>query len=216
MKTSKTIYQFVLDQSGSMSNARVQTVDLFNAQLKTLGEAQELHPEQHFYAALTVFDTDVYHTIGFSAVPGIPNLKLADYQPSGGTALYDAIGDSIARIQTFFAPELKSNEISVVVVILTDGMENSSRRHTASAISSKIKELEQSGNWSFTMLGADFDVHQLAEGLNLKSTSARQYSKSDFFEMERDLTFSILNYAEAKKAGKEAQEFFKVDKKKKI
>ena len=58
MKTSKTIYQFVLDQSGSMSNARPQTVDLFNSQLKTLREAQELHPEQHFYAALTVFDTE--------------------------------------------------------------------------------------------------------------------------------------------------------------
>jgi hypothetical protein len=36
MKTSKTIYQFVLDQSGSMSNARPQTVDLFNSQLKTM------------------------------------------------------------------------------------------------------------------------------------------------------------------------------------
>jgi hypothetical protein len=213
MKTSKTIYQFVLDQSGSMSNARPQTVDLFNSQLKTLREAQEMHPEQHFYAALTVFDTEVYHTIGFSVVQGMPSLNLADYQPSGGTAMYDAIGDSIARIQTFFAPELKSKEASVVVVILTDGMENSSRRHTASAISSQVKELEQSGSWSFTMLGADFDVHQLAEGLNLKQSSTKQYSKRDFFEMQQDLSFSILSYAQEKKAGKESIEFLKSDKK---
>jgi len=213
MKSSKTIYQFVLDQSGSMSNARPQTVDLFNAQLKTLQEAQELHPEQHFYSALTVFDTEVYHTIGFSAVKGMPNLKLAEYQPSGGTALYDAIGDSIARIQTFFAPELKRKEASVVVVILTDGMENSSRRYAASTVSAQIRELEQCGNWSFTMLGADFDMHQLAEGLNLKQTSVKQYSKSDFFEMQQDLSFSILNYADEKKQGKESIEFLKSDKK---
>jgi hypothetical protein len=76
-----------------------------------------------------------------------------------------------------------------------------------------VKELEQSGSWSFTMLGADFDVHQLAEGLNLKQSSTKQYSKRDFFEMQQDLSFSILSYAQEKKAGKESIEFLKSDKK---
>jgi hypothetical protein len=53
----------------------------------------------------------------------------------------------------------------------------------------------------------------LAEGLNLKQSSTKQYSKRDFFEMQQDLSFSILSYAQEKKAGKESIEFLKSDKK---
>lgn len=213
MKNSKTVYHFVLDQSGSMSDVRLQTVDLFNAQLKTLCEVQESHPEQHFYAALTVFNSDVYHSFGFSPAGSMPELRLADYNPSGGTALNDAIGDSVARIQTFFAPELRAKEVSVVVVILTDGMENSSRRFSPQAISSMVKELEQTGDWSFTILGADIDVHQMANQFSMKGTSAKQYSKQDFFSMQQDLTHSIQRYAIGKLTGQVPREFLKDSKK---
>jgi uncharacterized protein YegL len=213
MKNSKTVYHFVLDQSGSMSDVRVQTVDLFNAQLKALREVQEAHPEQHFYAALTVFNSEVYHNFGFSPASSMPELRTADYNPNGGTALNDAIGDSVARIQTFFAPELRAKEVSVVVVILTDGMENASRRFSPQAISSMVKELEETGDWSFTILGADFDVHQMANQLSMKDSSAKHYSKQDFFSMQKDLTHSMHHYAKQKSSGLVPSEFLKESKK---
>ena len=40
MKNTKTIYHFIIDQSGSMSGMEEQTIAGFNEQLKTLKELQ--------------------------------------------------------------------------------------------------------------------------------------------------------------------------------
>jgi hypothetical protein len=51
-------------------------------------------------------------------------------------------------------------KMSVVMVILTDGIENASREFTYhTTIKRTIKALEETEKWSFTFLGADIDAN---------------------------------------------------------
>jgi len=48
MKNKKTIYQFVLDKSGSMGDCLTGTITGFNEQLKKITELQAEFPDQEF------------------------------------------------------------------------------------------------------------------------------------------------------------------------
>ena len=48
MKNKKTLYHFVLDKSGSMSNCVETTINGFNNQLDTIKQLQKEFPEQEF------------------------------------------------------------------------------------------------------------------------------------------------------------------------
>ncbi len=59
MKNTKTLYHFVLDKSGSMSDCIEATITGFNSQLETIRELQSEFPEQEFVMSLTIFDSQV-------------------------------------------------------------------------------------------------------------------------------------------------------------
>ena len=131
------------------------------------------------------------------------------YIPNGYTALYDAIGLTVDRVRENYANELENNQMSVVVIILTDGHENASRRYDMPRIARMIKELEATDKWTFTILGADFDITSVSSDMNFRSTASINYSKSDFKHMEEDIEDSLRNYADRKSKGFIDKEFFK-------
>jgi hypothetical protein len=55
-----------------------------------------------------------------------------------------------------------------VVVILTDGFENSSRNYTLEDIRTIITRLEATGNWTFSFIGATLYVVDIAEQMSIK------------------------------------------------
>lgn len=94
----------------------------------------------------------------------VPPLNL---QPRGMTALNDGIGRLVTEIGSELAA-LKEDERPglVVVVIMTDGLENSSREWTAATIKELITQQEAGYGWKFIFLGSGIDVQQ--EGVNLR------------------------------------------------
>ena len=50
MKNKKTLYHFVLDKSGSMSNCRETTVNGFNSQLDTIRDLQKEFPDKVIFS----------------------------------------------------------------------------------------------------------------------------------------------------------------------
>ena len=130
MKNKKTIYHFIIDKSGSMSGMEQQAVSGFNTQLATLQELKQTYPEQEFKVSLTYFNHHVQDIILNGSVDQILPMDPRTFDPGGSTALLDAIGKSIYQLKSDFETELKKDEATVVMVIITDGAENASRLYT--------------------------------------------------------------------------------------
>ncbi len=112
MANNATYIEFAIDQSGSMSSCSKGTIEGFNA---FIDEQKSIEGE--CYVTLTKFNTEattIYQNIRVAAVPKL------DFSPMGGTALYDAIEQSISRLNTVPADKR-------LLVIFTDGMDNASK-----------------------------------------------------------------------------------------
>jgi hypothetical protein len=71
-----------------------------------------------------------------------------DYIADGNsTPLFDSVGDLIEQLQA--VPDAADPEVSFVVMVITDGEENSSQKWSGSSISRKIKELQATDRWTF-------------------------------------------------------------------
>ena len=166
VKNKKTYYQIILDKSGSMSDCIESTVNGFNEQMQMIKSLQSKFPEQEVLVSLTTFNQDVDFDVECSKPSALKEMiseqkrsswfneptDYVVYSPNGMTALYDAIGKSVTKIQDIAKKEIEKDEATVVVVIITDGHENSSTEFRYEQIQSMIKELEKSENWTFSYL----------------------------------------------------------------
>jgi uncharacterized protein YegL len=207
MQNKTTYYQFVLDASGSMSNCRHETLQNLNLHLKTIQNLQKEFPEQIFKVSLTLFNTRLNQKWSYKSPLDLEPLPLNSYLPEGSTALLDAIGTQIHEIQHKFGEQLASDEATAVMVILTDGEENSSRYYDFPFISKTIKELEKTGKWTFSFLGTDIDAFHIGEMLNIKKENTMQFNKSEMQHTFNLVDHSLKNYFHNKQTGNYKQDF---------
>ena len=207
MKNKKTLYHFVLDRSGSMSNCTETTISGFNAQVETIKKLQEEFPEQEFEVSLTIFDDVIDHVQSHVAINNFESLSNARYTPRGATALLDAIGMSINQIRITNETKILNNEMSIVMVILTDGMENASREFTYHQIAKTIAELEATEKWNFTFLGADIDAIHTSKMLNIRSENVVSFNKLDMNYMMDDISEGMRQYSQSKSEGVTKKDF---------
>ena len=80
------------------------------------------------------------------------------YRPDGMTALYDAIAHTVLRTDQRLQAEGRGEE-KVLVVVMTDGLENSSTDYDAHAIAELVRAYDERPNWTFVYLGAGHDTH---------------------------------------------------------
>lgn len=210
MKNKTTLYHFIVDQSGSMAGIENQTIAGFNTQLSTIQSLKREFPEQHYLCSLTLFNQEVIDLIQMGQVESISQLSHQSYRPNGTTALLDAIGKSIYSIKTRFGKELENDEMSVVLVIITDGHENASRLYSYHDIAYLIKQLDESGKWTFSYLGADFDAIHTSQMLNIRRENVINFDKSDYMHMMSDVSDSIRNYASEKSSGNLKRDIFDI------
>jgi len=210
MQNKTTLYHFIVDQSGSMAGLEEQTIAGFNAQLKTIQDLKMELPDQSFLCSLTFFNGIVQDRILFQEVSALQPLSRDNYFPSSNTALLDAIGKSIYSIKHKYADELVEDKISIVLVIITDGHENASRLYTYHDIAHMIKELDETGKWTFSFLGADFDAIHTSHMLNIRKENVINFSKSSYSGMMEDVSLSIRNYAEEKTKGNLKRDIFDI------
>lgn len=151
------LINFVLDCSGSMMPVTDATCEGFNQfkmdQLKNPGET---------LMTLTLFDTKFdtrYVGVPLHTVPDLGSVY-NNYYPSGCTALFDAVGESIKKTEHLIKDRNWTDR--VMVVILTDGQENSSqkwhiinpRRDNDQWDVAGLIEWKQKEGWDFIFLGA--------------------------------------------------------------
>lgn len=210
MKNKKTIYQFILDKSGSMSTCREATIKGFNDQLKIIQSLKNEFPDQDYAVSLTTFNGEINHLVRDAHPDFVPALNDATFLPSGSTSLLDAIGFSINKINEVHQLEIQKNEASVVVVILTDGQENTSRYFSYHQVSAMIRHLEGSEKWSFNFIGADIDAFHTSRMLSIKEENVMAFDKKDMNQMMKDVGESMRQYSASKHAGNVKSSIFDI------
>jgi hypothetical protein len=205
MTNKKTYYQVILDKSGSMYDCIESTVTGFNEQIECICNLSKKFPGQEFAVSLTTFNGDIHDDIDRIHPAEIKKLTkktwlknnskdFITYEPSGTTSLYDAIGLSVKKILNIAQEEIEANLASVVVVIITDGHENSSNIYNYHDIQSMIEELELTKKWSFNYLSNTPDAVNYAERLNIKKSNARFYNKRNMSEQWEGVSKSLCSY----------------------
>lgn len=103
---------------------------------------------------------------------------LYQYTPCGSTAMNDGIGTAINRIGQWLndMPE-EERPSKNLIVIMTDGEENSSHEYTLQQVQDMIKHQTDKYNWTFAYMGMDISNAKTAEDLGIKtrSFSSKQY-----------------------------------------
>lgn len=211
MKNNTTLYHFIVDRSGSMYNCVDDTLGGFNAQLKSIEELKNECPDQKFLTSVTLFNSEVDHVVSMNASIGDNRLSRSNYVTSGSTALLDAIGISIQRIERVMGQEVEEGTASVVVVIMTDGYENSSRMFNFKEVSKMISRLSKTGNWTFNFLGADLDSFDTVDSLSIPRQNAKFFSKAEMCANMDDVSASVKAYALRKSEGVVSNNLFNSD-----
>lgn len=165
----------ILDESGSMSSIREQALSGANETLQTIRAAQQENLDDHQMITFVTFDTGgrrpfVRTIIDSEKIETANDLIPDQYQPYGGTPLYDGMGLSITALK-----ELIKEGDHVLVTVITDGFENSSHIYSAEMIKELVESLTSHG-WVFTYIGANQDSEQTADGLGIRSTMDFQAS----------------------------------------
>ena len=187
-ETLKTYVALVLDKSGSMDKIRSEAIDNFNEQLQVLKEessspaavAKKLLQEQNAVGVetrvtMTTFNQSVDILFVDKDVMGVDEITEADYVPDGMTAMYDGMGKTIDALLEL--PDISDDNVSILFITITDGRENSSTVVKREQLQSKIEDLQATGRWTFTYLGANQDVlEQAVENLSMSVGNTMSFS----------------------------------------
>jgi NAD(P)-dependent dehydrogenase (short-subunit alcohol dehydrogenase family) len=205
MKENFTRIAIILDRSGSMESCKESTVAGFNEFIRT---QRELPGEA--MAKLVQFD-DQYETVFDMNLKSCPELTQNTFVPRGSTALLDAQGRTIVELGRELAalPE-HERPSKVIMVTLTDGLENASKQYNLQQIGEMIREQRDKYSWDFVFLGANQDAVATAEAMNIPLPSAMSYSTSKAGIMA--VMAAVSQYVGAARGGKVA-EFSPADRK---
>jgi hypothetical protein len=173
MKDNFTRIMIILDRSGSMESCKESTVAGFNEFIRTQRELPG-----GATIRLVQFD-DQYETVFDKNLKNCPELTQKTFVPRGSTALLDAQGRSIVELgQELAAMPEHERPSKVIVVTITDGLENASKNYSLEQIGTMIKEQRDKYSWDFVFLGANQDAIKTAAAMNIPLPSAMSYSTS--------------------------------------
>lgn len=165
---------FIIDKSGSMSGFEEDTIGGFNSMI----EKQKMGDGKVFVSTV-LFDN--YSNVIHDRVPitEIRPMTKADYQPSGCTALLDAIGCAIHHIGNVHK-YIRKEDIpkNTVFVITTDGMENASRNYSSREVKEMIKKRTEEYGWEFIFVAANIDAIETADRIGIKRERAANYRQT--------------------------------------
>lgn len=168
MKTKRLYIVFVLDASGSMVGQRQESIDGVN---KYVREQIEGKPENvEIFFSLMTFHIETRMVYNSKPMDAVQELTPEDYAPSGGTALFDAIGRAVLETDNIITREQSPDEYKVLMVILTDGENNASTEFTKEKVTELIDAKKGTG-WDFVFLGMGISDWQ-AGGMGIHTSSS--------------------------------------------
>ena len=161
----------ILDKSGSMYNLQSDTIGGFNSLLE-----EQRKKDIPIKVSVGMFNQALETKYDRVNLSEINNLTKEDYVPQGTTALLDAVGNTLSALRN--REEVNAEGNKVLVVIITDGLENASKEWKKPDVKKLISDLQEEKGYEFVFLGADIDAVSVAQGIGIKSENSMKFQKS--------------------------------------
>jgi hypothetical protein len=180
----------LLDRTGSMEPIWSEALSSVNAYADGLA-ALDGGPRVDADITLAVFDAQ--DGLQFDVLrKGVDaqnwnDVSTREVNPRGMTPLYDAIGRIVSLAETD-RPE------KAIIVIMTDGEENSSKEMTKGAAKAALDRVRAKG-WEVVFLGAEFSKFDDAEGVGQTTSRNMAVSKDQLSDSMNRLAQKSKNYA---------------------
>jgi uncharacterized protein YegL len=149
-----------------MASKLNDVVEGFNAYVDGLAKEDKVD----YLFSLTLFDTMVAYRDVAIPLASVRKLNNELYVPGGNTALNDAIGITVRKVE-----DDRPQVDKIITVIMTDGEENSSREWTHNAVKALIDHKEKEGIWTFVFLGAAPNAWVQGRSLGIPAGNVAQY-----------------------------------------
>jgi hypothetical protein len=213
MRDDYTHTTIVLDASKSMSSIKEAIIESFNSFFQEQAEVEgemttslyEFSTEGVFKGLVATNDSsdheDVRQTLDFASLDeGAPlELTVENYAVGGRTPLYDAMVKAIDQTGDRLAAMPESQRpANVIVLVLTDGIENASQADVE-AVRSRVEEQQDTYDWEFLFVGADQDsVLQGGEvGIDASMTADFEPTEESTMTMMSATTRNISQYRDS-------------------
>ena len=171
MKKGLTEMVFILDRSGSMCGLEKDTIGGFNSMIK-----QQKQAEGSAVVSTVLFDDEIKVLHDRVEIDKIREMTDEDYFTCGCTALLDAVGGAIHHIGNIHK-YARNDDVpeKTIFVIITDGLENSSRRYNLAKVKKMISRQKEKYGWEFLFVGANIDAVHTAGAMGIQEDNAVDY-----------------------------------------
>lgn len=187
----------LLDRTGSMSDIWDEALGSVNAYAAAIGKVEDGEADDlETSVTLAVFD----HQEGFQfdvlrkdvQPDAWSNVTNDEVSPRGMTPLFDAINRTIAMAEA-------DNPEKAVIVIMTDGHENSSREVTKDGAKAALDRAEARG-WEVVFLGAEFANFGDADAVGVSSSKQMAVSAGSLAVTQERLARKARDYGKGEEA----------------
>ena len=199
MKKNNNITElvFILDRSGSMSGLESDTVGGFNTMIE-----KQKKQNAPCYVSTVLFNHTSEVLYDRVKLGEVQKMTEENFFVGGSTALMDAIGGAIhhiGNIHKYIRPE--DVPANTMFVIMTDGMENASRRYSSEQVKQMIERQKKRYGWEFLFIGANIDAVETAARYGIDADRAVNYHADK--EGTRVVYQSVANAVCSVRANKE-------------
>lgn len=164
---------FILDRSGSMAGLEGDTIGGFNSMV-----AQQKNQPGRAFVTTVLFDHKVETLYERQPLETVKKLTEKQYFVRGCTALLDAVGGTIRKVNKAQKAALAGRPSNTIFVITTDGMENASKYFTTEEVKRLIEKRKEKNGWEFVFLGANIDAVATAGSIGIDEDFAVDYEAS--------------------------------------
>jgi hypothetical protein len=132
---------------------------------------------------------------------------LTRYEASGQTPLFDSVGELVELLQK--SPDAEDPTVSFLVMTITDGQENASRRYTGAALGKLIREKQATDRWTFVFRVPHGYKRELAS-LGIPEGNIQEWEQTErgFKESTAVLPQAMAVYYSARSAGVRSTDSF--------
>ena len=177
------LIHFLLDRSGSMENCLADTIGGFNAFVR------EQAPKSTM--SLYLFNNSFEIVYENKKIKDVKKMEVSTFRPRGGTALLDAIARTIEQVEKNNTQRWGDlDDVGNVIVILTDGDENSSTQYTKKEINDMISSKKAQG-WKFVFLAANQDAIKSANDIGIGREAAIDFDTANMCEVMRSASSAL-------------------------
>jgi hypothetical protein len=181
----------ILDESFSMRSMGTEPIDVINSFI----EEQRVAKDGASFS-LWKFKSQSYCVIDDILLDNVGVIE--DYHPSDKTALYDTICRAIKNKRG------KDKFKDVICLIMTDGEDNCSKKHTHQDTNELVDEMTNEHGWTFIYLGKNHDAKQVGSTIGFNHCANFENRSGSLTSIVRQTSSSIIKLREASSQGLDA------------